>query len=841
MTRLILLSAMLLSLACPAAAQPPSPADFLGYELGERFTFHNRIVEYFDTLAETSPLVEVERYGETTENRQLVRAVVTSEENRAQLAEIRSKLGELQDPGETSRERASEIARASPLIVLFAFGVHGDESSSPEAAMKLAHWLVTADDARSLLDRLVIVIDPVQNPDGRDQYVQFYTQAAGKTPNPRIESAEHDAPWRPGRANHYFVDMNRDWIWGTQVETQARIRQFREWGPQLFVDFHEMGSRETDYFFPPSADPVNKNVAEGTTRWLETFGRANAEAFSERGWLFYVGETFDLFYPGYGDAWPTLRGAIGMTFEVAGGRSAGKLVDRPNGTTLSLRERIDKHFVAGTTTLKTAAENREGLILHNYDALSANLRNGTTYLLDGRSPAAPLAVEILERQGIEFSQLSSDASLKVRSVLDGREETRSFEAGTIVVPTAQPMGRLARTLLERSPALEEEFVRQQKERVEAEESDQFYDITAWSLPVALNIGTWELTGGKSPSTTAWTKQEAVAVPTSRLGWAVSAYDANVYRMAGRLLAHGIRFSVASAPVTVGDVTLPRGSLLVHRANNDRTLAEIFPRLATEAGVTTVPVDTFWTRGIALGSSQVQFVKDPAIAILSGGDIDRYSFGAVWFQLDVRDEVPHTVLPVGRLGSADLGAYRVIVLPDGDYSDVSSRGVERLVSWVRDGGTVVAIKRASDLLRGEDVGLSGLEDWKPEGADAEPNEQAWIPRVPGAAFRTEMNERSFLTFGLTSSPAVLIDGDLSLRPLERKLSNVVRIVSNEPLAAGFAWPSSIERLLGAPYLVHEKAGEGNVITFTDDPNFRLFWRGTYPMLMNAILYGPSFDE
>lgn len=834
-------AAILVLFCLPSSAAPPSPGEFLGYEAGERFAFHHQIVAYFDELAETSPLVEVERYGRSTKNRELIRAIITSESNREGLEAIRAKLGEIQRPAQTSRERAREIARSTPMVVLFAFGVHGDESSSPEAAMKLAHWLVTAEEARPLLSEIVVVIDPVQNPDGRDQYVQFYTQASGREPNERIESAEHHAPFRPGRANHYFVDMNRDWIWGTQLETQARIRQFREWSPQLFVDFHEMGSRETDYFFPPSADPVNSNVAEGTLRWLETFGRANAEAFSEKGWLFYVGETFDLFYPGYGDAWPTLRGAIGMTYEVAGGRSAGRLVERPNGTKLSLAERLEKHFVAGVTTLRTAAANREALILHNYDALSANLKGGPVYLFDGHAPATSFAVEILARQGIEISQLDAETRLRVRSVHDAREETRAFPAGTIVVSTTQPMGRLARTLLERSPSLDESFVRQQRERVEAEESDQFYDITAWSLPVALSLPTWELEGGKMPATAPWTPRPVVPVASSRLGWAVSALDPNVYRLAGGLLSSGVRFSVASAPVTVGDITLPRGSLVIHRANNDASLQAIFPGIAEDAGVVTVPIDTFWTKGIALGSSQVQFVRDPQIGVLSGGSVDRYSFGAIWFQLDERDRVPHTVLPLERLGSIDLSRYRVLVLPDGDYSEVSSRAIERLKSWVTDGGTLVAIKGASELARSEDAGLSALREWKRDGEDGESDEGPGVPRVSGAAFRTEISDRSFLTFGVTSPPAVLIDGDLALRPLDSKSSNVVRIVSSDPLAAGFAWPDSIERLKGAPYLVLEDAGKGKVITFTDDPNFRLFWRGTYPLLMNAILYGPSFDD
>lgn len=842
MNRLHVVAALAVVFVCSAvAAQPSSPAAFLKYELGARFTSSEGIVSYFDHLATSSSVVRVDRYGETTEHRDLIRAVITSESNLAKLDAIRRNIAEIGAPATTSRGRAEEIARHTPMIVLYAFGVHGDESSSPEAAMKLAYWLTTADEARTLLDRLVIVIDPVQNPDGRDQYVQFFRQASGRQPQSAMDSAEHVVPWRSGRANHYFIDMNRDWVWGTQIETRARIRQFREWNPQLFVDFHEMGSRETDYFFPPAADPINKNVAEGTMRWLETFGRANADEFSARGWPFYVGETYDLFYPGYGDAWPVLRGAIGMTYEVAGGRTAGLVVERPNGTLMTLADRIDRHFVSAVTTLQTAAANREALILHNYDALAASLHKGTTYLIDARSPSTPFALDIFVRQGIEFSVLAKDATLKVRSVIDERDETRAFPAGTIVVSTAQPMGRLARTLLERSPALDDSFVRQQRERIEAEESDQFYDITAWSLPVAANLATWELSGEKIPSTAPWSKPSIEAAPSSRLGWIVSGNDPEVYHLAGLLLSRGIRFSVASAPVTVRETTFPRGSIVVHRANNDDSLKEDFPLLVAEAGAVATPFDSFWTRGIALGSARVHFVKDPKIAIVSGSGVDRYSFGSIWFQLDQRDQVPHTVVPMERLASVDLGRFGVIVLPDGDYSDLSSRVLASLKDWVASGGTIVAIKGASELLREEDAGLSALEEWKDDEDGQEARRPTFVPEVPGAAFRTEMSERSFLTFGVATSPPVLIDGDLAFRPLDRDVANVVRITSRGSLAAGFAWTESIRRLEGAPYLVIEKNGKGKVITFTDDPNFRLFWRGTYPLLMNAILYGPSFDD
>ncbi|MCM2315087.1 MAG: M14 family metallopeptidase [Thermoanaerobaculia bacterium] len=841
--RLFLVVALLLLAPTLTAAGVPSPEEFLGYPLGSKFTRHHRVIDYFEALERSSELVDAEPYGTTPEGRSLIRVVVASKKHRASLGAIREQLASLQDPRRLTREQAVAISESVPAVALLAFGVHGDETSSTECAMKLAHWLVTSADAGPILESLVVVIDPVQNPDGRDHYVDWFSRASGSIANPDPAAIEHKAPWESGRANHYHIDMNRDWVWGTQAETRARIALFRQWSPQLFVDYHEMGAHGVEYFFPPVADPVNVNIPAGAREWLHRFGRANGEAFSQRGWLFFVGEHFDLFYPGYGDAWPTLRGAIGMTYEVAGGRTAGTIVAREGGPPLTLRDRIERHFTASTTTLRTAAENRSALILSNYDTLAAPLRAApSVFLLDSAAPGARLVTDVLGRQGVEVEQLSAELTAKAKRIDKPAEETRRFPAGTIVVSTAQPLGGLVRTMLERSSAIDKSFLDEQRKLVESDEGDQFYDITAWSLPLAAGVPAWELAGGKKPATEPWSEPALVAPASSRLGWAVSGLDPSVYKVVGMMLGRAIRFAVSAAEIKVGSSTLPRGSVFVHRGINEGAgFKEAFRAIVADAGARAVPIDSFWTEGLALGSSRVQAIRDPKIAIAAGDGVDRYSLGPVWFQLDVIDSVPHTLVRADALGSLDLSKFRVLVLPDGKY-ELGEKGTERLKAWVEDGGTVVAIKGANEALRAKEVELSKLEEWKAsEEKKEEDAERETKIRVPGAAFRTEMSERSYLTFGLVEPPAVLIEGSLALRPLPRKAGNVVRIAAKDALLSGVAWPESIERLQGAPYLTIESQGRGKVITFADDPNFRLFWRSTYPLLMNAMLYSPSFRE
>ncbi len=310
---------LLLASASVAFAQAavPTPEQFLGYKLGDRFTSWDRILDYFGELTKHSNLITVEKIGETYEGRPLVLAVITSPKNRAALESIRADVASLAN-GSVDASRAAAIAQSTPAVAWLAFGVHGNESSSSEAAMEVASTLLRDPESEKLLDDLVVIIDPLQNPDGRERYVQWYTRTRGAQPSDSPEAAEHAEPWPGGRFNHYLIDMNRDWAWTSQRETRARVAQYQRWNPQVFVDFHEMGSNST-YFFPPDAKPINSNLPKDVEKWLGVFGRANAEAFTKRGWPFFVGEVFDLFYPGYGDSWPSLHGAIGMTYEVAGG------------------------------------------------------------------------------------------------------------------------------------------------------------------------------------------------------------------------------------------------------------------------------------------------------------------------------------------------------------------------------------------------------------------------------------------------------------------------------------------------------------------------------------------
>jgi Zinc carboxypeptidase len=841
---------LLLVVASGAIAQSavPTPEQFLGYKLGDRFTPWDRILDYFRELAKQSPLITVQQFGQTYEGRPLVLAVITSPKNRARLEQIRADVVSLGDAS-TTAARAGEIAANDPAVAWLAFGVHGNESSSSEAAMEVASTLLRDPQSQAILDNAVVIIDPLQNPDGRERYIQWFIRTRGAEADPNPEAFEHQEPWPGGRFNHYLVDMNRDWAWSSQREVQARVAAYRQWNPQVFVDFHEMGWQST-YFFPPDAKPINANLPRDVEKWLDVFGRANAAAFSQKGWPFFVGETFDLFYPAYGDSWPSLHGAIGMTYEVAGHSHAGTAIRREDGTLLTLADRIARHYTSGMATLRTAAAHRQELLRYTFEATQTQLAAAkTAYLVVPGSPNFQSLVDMLGRQSIEMSVLGGAASMKATRIDSDSSETHSFPAGTIVVSTKQPLGRLVQTLFEKSPVFQKGFLEEQRTRTEADEPDQFYDLTSWSLPLAMNVETWTTALPLAAQAQPYATPQPAAFRAASYGYLVDGLDGGIYRLAGALLREGINFSVSEDEVAFGDRTYARGSLIVLKGNNPATLDATLERVARASGATVVPLESGWTGGTAFGSERIHFVRDPRIALVGGPGTSATSYGMLWHTLDIDTPIPHSDLALDSLRGIDFAHYRVLVLPDGNYSRLNKDTIARLQQWVRGGGTLVAVKGASSFLRDKDVELSKLKPWEEpkkkdeKEKDAKDEEKTRYNefRVPGAGFRTAMSERSFLTFGVPRPPVVLIEGTSAYQPLAHKVDNILTIDAKAPLASGVAWPESLERLKGSPYLTSEPYGSGQVITFADEPNYRLFWRSTLPLFLNAVLYGPSFPR
>jgi hypothetical protein len=836
-------------------ARVPTPEKVLGFKIGDRFATPAEIGAYVRAVAAAAPeRVRVETYGFTSEGRELLAIVVTSPENHARFEDLAGKVRAVYSPTSSKPVAPSPDL---PVFVWFSYGVHGDEASSPEAAIATLYHLAASRDAETaeLLRRVVLTMDPVVNPDGRARYLAWLATAVNGEPDPNPDAREHHPAWPRGRTNHFGFDLNRDWAWLTQAETRARIPRYRRTPPQVHVDFHEM-SPESSYFFPPAAEPVHTGLERDSVKWLGVFGRENASAFDAHGWTYFIRETFDMFYPGYGDSWPFFNGAVGMTYEVAGGPGGGLAYRRRDGTILTLKERALKHFTTGMTTLRTAAAHRDELLRDFAAARAAAYAQGArAYVIPaGQDPyRLRLFVETLRAQGIEVQ----------------RSKARTKDEA-LVIETAQPSGVLAAALLDEKAEIPSRFLEEARSRFLRREDEGFYDVTAWSLPAAFGLRASRTNARTGPLEVAQLRPGEVARSGARLGYLVRSPGLAAFPILARCAEKRLPVSVAAKSFRVSAETFPVGTLFLRREGAPSDFDAAVADLAGSTGVDFDGVESAWTEeGIALGSESFVPWKPVRIGLLSGPGMDRSSAG---WALDAFTRVfryPVSVLDADAFDDADLTRYDVLIFPDGSSrvtSALGKRNAEALRAWTRAGGVIVAIGGGAALLREKDVALSQATEWKsprekesdrkpeekeesasrekkalekPTETDEADIENRRLP-IPGAIFRTRVKTAEhFLLFGSPEPPRVLLSTDAPLVAPGDPFETVVAIEREKPLASGHAWPEAVERIAGTPYLIAEGAGKGWAITFADDPNFRGFWLGTEVLFGNAAILAASF--
>jgi hypothetical protein len=816
-----------------AASAPPSPEEVLGYPLGAHFTTYDGVLGYSRALAAASPLVEVVPYGTTAERRELIQLVIARPDYRQRLAEILAANAELTRP-ETSPDRAREIAATNPAIVYFSYGIHGNEASSSEAAMWTAWDLARgAAEVAGVLDSAIVIIDPVANPDGRDRYVQWFRSVVGDTPNPDPAVREHREPWPGGRFNHYLFDLNRDWAWASQPETRARLATWLRWNPQVHVDFHEMGPNST-YFFFPAAAPINPIYPSYILDWASRFGAGNARAFDERGWAYFTGDDYDFFYPGYGDTWPSLTGAIGMTYEQAGGEAAGLAFERASGDTLTLEDRIAHHRLTGETTLRvlTAARSR---LLHDYAAGQRVVgeREPDVLLVPGQDTMrARSLVRHLLREGIEVERADGPFRAEAREYA-GYAPRSSFPAGSYRVRARQPRGRLATTLL------------QPRTRLDAEYS---YDISAWSLPYAYAVEAYEVRGETnarwSPvAATADSVAATTSAPPAAYGYLLRPGDAASAGVV-RYLRAGGSASVLSRAVTAAGRGWPAGSWFLPAAS-DSARARL-----TRAGLGALvtPVATGLAEdGPDLGSTSVWPVRLPRVAVLTGDGVLPTSYGASWYFLERELGLPFDALLAADLGDLDLSHYEVVVLPDADDEALNEAGRTALRGWVERGGRLVALaggaRVAAPLF---DVHLRPTVHPDTTSPDSflttrtQRDLREWLDGVAGVILPARLDMGHPLAWGSGAEDdggelQLLHVGDLAFEPGPGQ-EVVAYFPAGLRATSGVIADAKLKGLERSAWLTTRTVGKGSVILFADDPLFRLFWRATQPLYTNALLIG-----
>jgi hypothetical protein len=821
----------------PLAAQaPPSPQEVLGYELGDRFTDHAGVMRYMEALAAAAPsMVRLRPYGETPEGRRLLQVVIAREDRLARLDELLSRNRALIEPA-TAAAAARELGATNPAVVYYSYGVHGNESSSSEAAMWTAWDLVRgAPEVAGVLDSLVVVIDPVANPDGRDRYVNWYRQARGAAPNPSPESREHWEPWPGGRFNHYLFDLNRDWAWATQAETRARLATWDYWSPQVHVDFHEMGY-QTSYFFFPAAAPINPMYPAHILDWGRYFGDANARAFDQHGWPYYTGEGFDLFYPGYGDSWPSLVGAIGMTYEQAGSGRAGLTIRQPDGQYLTLRQRATQHRTSGNATLRAAAARRSDLIA-DFARFHQTVGDGLPDILvvPGDEARAAALLDLLRSQGIRVEEATRPFRGGATPHF-GFAARREFPAGTLLVRARQPRGRLALTLLQPETVLDATYS---------------YDISAWSLPFAYGIEAHSIgrvpDGGWRPAGERW-RAGAGAPGEAAVGMLAEPRFDN-WPAVIRYLQAGGRARVLNDAFTIEGRSWPAGTLFFPRAGVEDWVGKV-----ASAGLDSVAVPVHSaraTQGTDLGTNRAYNLKLPRTALVMGDGVAPTAAGAHWFFLEQTLQLPFDQLPVERVAAADLADYDVIILTDMSRGALGERGTAALERWVQRGGTLVASGTGARTV-GADIADISLRE-PPEESEENRLERAlrgreerqldrWTAQVPGAILSVQLDAGHPLAFGtgVAGNPSrlyVLHSGAQVFEP-HTDFETVGFFRAELERVSGVISERNLEQLQRGSWLATRRVENGRVILFIDDPVFRHFWYSTFQPYANAIMVGPA---
>jgi len=834
----------------------PAPRAVLGYEVGERFTPHHLLVRYLERLAAASPRVRLDTVGHTYEGRELLLAIVTSPENHARLDRIRADARRLADPrGASAAELAAAAARL-PAIVWLGFTVHGGEASGTEAAIALLYQLAAGQDeeTRLVLDSTVLLVDPLQNPDGHERHVHDVARLRGPLGVPVSPGAMiHQGTWPGPRTNHYFFDLNRDWFIQAHPETRGRVRTFLEWWPHVAVDLHEMGSNST-YFFAPPMEPINKNVPPVILRWWDIYAAANAAAFDRHGWSFFRREGYDEFYPGYGVSWPILTGAVGMTFEQAS--SGGGAIRRSDGTVLTLREAARHHYVAAwATTLETArrrAERVRDYLEFRQGAIAAHARGPMRAVLleqDGQGRADSLVARLLAN-GIEVGRLRG--AVEVRDAVPyggGRARPARLPAGSYVVDLAQPQGRLAKALLEPDAELDSAFIREELERRRTGQPDRFYDITAWSLPYLFRVRAWWTRGpvGGAEPVGALAAVASPAIPEAGYGYAFEPGAESSLRLLAALLADSVRVWYAPRPFRAGGARFPRGAFLVRVEPNGPGVHEAVRRHAAAAGARVVALRSAMVdEGTDLGSNSVFPIRPPRVALAGGPGISGNSFGFARYAFEQRFRYPVTPVDISSLAGPVLDDFDVLVVPSASPAALDralgDAGRQRLGEWVRRGGVLVTLESATGWLASERVGLARIRVRR-DTVRADSAGGAPLPAsVPGAIVRVVADTLSPLLAGMEAEFPVLVNSDLILEaPRDLRPGEVVVRYAPEPRLrlAGYLWPEVPARLAGSPYLWTERVGRGRVVAFAGDPNFRDLWRGLLPLFANAVFLAGSF--
>ena len=842
----------------------PVPADVLGYQLGERFSLYADVVDYFEKLAAASPRITIARYGESYEQRELIYLVITSEKNQDQIETIRKNNLRLADPQNINSAEANRLMESQPVVVSYSYNIHGNEASSTEAAMQVAYRLAAAQDesTRALLENTVFVMMPCINPDGRDRYTYWYNSMQRSELATEPWDIEHYAPFPNGRTNHYWFDLNRDWIWLIHPESRGHISVYQSWMPQVHVDYHEQGYH-SNYFTVPGTTPRNLLLPEEYEALADSIGRANIAAFDDHQINYFTRDRFDFFYPGYGSSYPSVMGAVGMLTE-QGGIAGGRAIETNDGYILTLRQRIFDHYMTSIATLQKSAERREMFLKYTHATL--NPKNSKSeiknYIFpDDQSGYLYEVINILLKQGVKVQRAeqsfsaSGVTSYKNRNTsnLPTGQAGKTFTKGTFIVSTDQSRHLFINSILSPNMAIEDSVM---------------YDMSTWAAPLAYNLDAYYTNKSLKTSTLDITETpiptHGVTSLNARYAYTIEWNQTHAPKALSMLWKKGYRVRSAQKSFSNAEKSWSEGTLVVLKGRNRDKADAIESDMKEVASKCQVVIDGHQTgrmlEGIDLASADCKPVKQPKVAMLVEPPFSTYTSGQIYFLFDKITELPvervrtsileQTDMPRfgARYGYADLNAYDVLILPgasDGNLKKIfGKKGLAKLKSWVNAGGVLIGTEGAATFFTKEKSGLTdvGLIELKRDSSEAakylaykDQEDFHGKRRIPGAALNAHIDNSNPLAFGMSDHLFALKFGTMALKPSPNlETVGYYSKNQNELLASGYASNENLNHLSGNAFAAVKKMGKGKIVFFLDNTQYRMFWRGPSRMMQNAVM-------
>ena len=803
-----------------AMAQLQSPAEFLGYEIGTEFSRHADVVCYFEHVAANSNMVTYQTYGKTYERRPLTYAVISSPKNLVNIEQIRT--DNLKQTGILSGNATPEIA-----IVWLSYNVHGNEASSTEASMLTLYKLIT--EKQAWLENTVVIIDPCINPDGRDRYANWYNQVKATPYNPVQLATEHNEPWPGGRPNHYLFDLNRDWAWASQVESQQRIKIYNQWLPHVHVDFHEQGINEP-YYFAPAAEPYHEIISPWQRDFQTQIGKNHAKYFDKEGWLFFTRQFFDLLYPSYGDTYPTYMGSIGMTYEQAGHGRAGLGIYTDEGYELTLVDRVAHHTTTGLSTVEISSMNAKKLNTEFKKFFDNSALKYKSYVLKGDADKINALTQLLDLHEIKYG-FATGGSVSGLNYQGNKGSMNA--AGALVVSTNQPKGKMVKVLFEQDAKLDEPLT---------------YDITAWSLPYAYGLDCVASTSlvaanGSNPNMKVMNQ---VAPATAMAGYIVEWHSMQDAAFLADLLQQDIKVRFSEKDLSIQGQKFSKGSLVITKSDNrtNEKFTEIVTKTANKHHRNlNVATTSFSDNGTDFGSTDVKIINKNRIAMLKGSGVSSLSYGALWHFMEQQLKYPVTSIDTDDFSVEALSKFDVLVLPSGWYNRIlKDDTLTDLKAWIQKGGKVIAIDNALNSFVDKD-GFDLKKNPKDEAEKEDSTKGNLVPYdqrerasvtnfITGSIYKVKLDPSHPMAFGYGDTYYSLKLGNDSYQFLENGY-NVGYIDGDAVSVSGFSGNDAKAGLKNSLVFGETQLGSGSIVYLVDDVMFRSFWENGKLFFVNSL--------